>query len=442
MFIRAVVALVLASLSCVGRTAEPSTTQYKHLGVATCGSGICHGKDKPQPERDVVLLNESRTWQYCDDHSKAFKALSSTQSQAIAAKLGIPSAAAANLCLDCHADNIPKTMQGPKFQLSDGIGCEACHGGAEKWIETHKQKTVSHGDNVAAGMYPSEQPLRRAELCLSCHMGTRDKFATHMIMGAGHPRLVFELQAYAFNQPAHVQVESASGNGECVRRKDRVADLRYHVEDMNLWVAGQIENARRYLELLQSRMPVSGSFLPDLALYDCFSCHHPIDKDKQRWSRARAGAGIQPGTLRLQKHHLVMLQAITEALAPDSLNELVSATDGLVRAGQIDVASTQAAAQKLHAWIDAHQEWASRKYSKEEIAKVRRTVIRYAAEDKASDYMAAEQVVIGIDSLSDAYGDHAGRKSALDALYNVVNKPSAFDPGQFKAAAGKVLSQF
>ena len=442
MFIRTVVAVVLLSLNGVAAAAEPATTQYKHLGAASCGSGVCHGKDKAQTERDVVLLNESRTWQYCDDHSKAFKALSNPRSQAIAAKLGIPSAAASNLCLDCHADNIPKAMQGPKFQLSDGIDCEACHGGAEKWIESHARKSVSHGDNVAAGMYPSEQPLRRAELCLSCHMGTRDKFATHMIMGAGHPRLVFELQAYAFNQPAHVQVESASGNGECVRRKDRVADLRYHIEDMNLWVAGQIENARRYLELLQSRMPVSGSFLPDLALYDCFSCHHPIDKDKQRWSRERAGPGIQPGTLRLQMHHLHMLQIITEALASDSLNELVNATNALVRAGQIDVVSTQAAAQKLHAWIDAHEDWARRKYSKEEIAKVRRTVIRYASQDKASDFMAAEQVEIGMESLTDAYGDRAAHQAALDVLYKLVNKPSAFDPEQFKVAAGKVLSQF
>jgi len=45
-------------------------------------------------------------------------------------------------------------------------------------------------------MYPTEEPMERARLCLSCHLGTERKFATHEIMGAGHPRLAFELELY------------------------------------------------------------------------------------------------------------------------------------------------------------------------------------------------------------------------------------------------------
>jgi hypothetical protein len=424
---RASLAVVLMSLGGALAAAESPLPDFKHLGVATCASSVCHGKLTAQQDRNVAL-NEFRIWSHDDYHSRAFRDLSNPLSQSMAAKLGLASAATSKICLDCHADNVAPAQRGPKFQLSDGVQCEACHGGAEKWIETHTQKAATHAENVSRGMYPSEQPLRRAELCLSCHMGTRDKFATHVIMGAGHPRLRFELQVFTVNQPAHVVIDA-----DYIQRKGRIAD-------MNLWVTGQIENARRYLELLQTRLPGAGTFVPELALYDCFACHHPTDK--QRWSRARAGAGIQPGTLRLQKSQLLMMQVLTEVLAPESLVELVTASDGLTRAGQTDIAATQAAAQKLHAWIDERDGWARRQYSPDEIAKVRRTVIRYAADDKSSDFVAAEQVVMGMDSLSYAFGDHEKRKAALDALYNAVRTANSFDPKQFADVARGLLNQF
>lgn len=407
--------------------ADTAPADYKHLGVASCASSVCHGKLSPQQDRNVAL-NEYRIWSHDDYHSRAYRDLGNSLSQSMAAKLGLASAATSRICLDCHADNVPPAQRGPKFQLSDGVGCEACHGGAEKWIETHTQKAATHADNVARGMYPSEQPLRRAELCLSCHMGTRDKFATHVIMGAGHPRLRFELQVFTVNQPAHVVIDA-----DYIQRKGRIAD-------MNLWVTGQIENARRFLELLQTRLSVAGTFVPELALYDCFACHHPTDK--QRWSRARAGNEIPPGTLRLQKSQLVMMQVLTEVLAPEALAELVAASDGLTRAGQTDEAATATAAQKLHAWIDQRDGWARRPYTGEDIGKVRKTLLRYAAEDKTSDFIAAEQVVMGMDSLSYAFGDHDRRKAALDALYTAVRSANSFDPRQFADVSRGLLSQF
>jgi hypothetical protein len=277
-------------------------------------------------------------------------------------------------------------------------------------------------------MYPSEQPLRRAELCLSCHMGTRDKFATHEIMAAGHPRLHFELEVFTYNQPPHFVVDD-----DYVLRKGRI-------EKMSLWVTGQIANARRYLELLQTNLAVPDSFLPQFALYDCFSCHHPTDK--LRWSRGRVGAGIQPGTLRVQKYPLVMLQAIAEVLAPGEVSQLVAATDALTRAGQKDATSVRTEAQKVHGWIDGHADWTRRKYAAGEIAKVRKTVLRYAAEEKASDFATAEQVVMGTESLSYAFGDHDTHKAALDSLYRAVSSASSFDPSQFATLARGLQSQF
>jgi hypothetical protein len=426
-------AMVLLSASGITAAAEPAPSGYKHMGVASCASSVCHGKLAAQTDRGVAL-NEVRIWSKCDYHSRALGDLSNAQSQAIAAKIGLPSAATSRMCLDCHADNVPASVRSPKFQLTDGVQCEACHGGAEKWLETHAQKSASRSDNEARGMYPIEQPLRRAQLCLSCHMGARDKFATHVIMGAGHPRLKFELETYTANQPAHDQVDA-----DCKPLKSRV-DAMYRIDGMNLWVAGQIENARRNLELLQTPWLTPAGMAPEFALYDCSSCHHPTDK--LRWTHARAGKEIPPGTLRLQKYYLVMIQAIGEVLAPDALPELVSATDALTLAGQTDPAAVRGAAQKLHAWIDAHDDWARRQYTPAQIAQVRKSIIQYAAQDKASDYGTAEQVVIGVESLSYTLGDHDKHRAAIDALYNAVKSTSGFDPTPFAAAARAVSSQF
>ena len=173
---------------------------------------------------------------------------------------------------------------------------------------------------------------------LGCHLGTKDRFATHAIMGAGHPRLSFELEAYTTNQPAHYVVDA-----DYEQRKGKI-------EGMNLWLTGQIENARRMLTLLQTDMFHSGGMLPELAFYDCHSCHHPMDKI--RWNAQRAGAGIKPGTLRLQTQNLIVLQAVTETFEPAALTELVGLTNGLIRAGQRDRATVTSAAKALQDWVD------------------------------------------------------------------------------------------
>jgi hypothetical protein len=209
---------------------------------------------------------------------------------------------------------------------------------------------------------------------------------------------------------------------------------------MNFWVTGQIEAAERYLTLLQSNVFTPGGLVPELSFYECFSCHHSMDN--LRWSRTRAGPGATPGTLRLQKDHLVMLQALTEVIAPAGLADLVAATQSLVRGGQTDAASARAAAQKLLERLHGSEGWSKRGYSATEIAAVRKTLLRYAAEDKASDFTTAEQVVLGVESMSYSLNDHDRRKAPLDALFDKVKSGVNFNPGQFADTARRVQAQF
>lgn len=422
-------ALAAASVSALAM--EPGIADYKHMGVASCSTSVCHGKLAPQTDQDVAL-NEYRIWQQEDRHAQAYRTLELAESRRIAANLGLPNATAARICLDCHADNVPSDKRGPKFQISDGVGCEACHGGSEKWLESHAAESATHKDNVARGMYPTEQPLKRVQVCLGCHLGTKDQFATHAIMGAGHPRLSFELEAYTANQPAHFVVDA-----DYVERKGRI-------EGMNLWITGQLESARRYLSLLQTNLfstgSMGGNMFPELAFYDCHSCHHPMDEI--RWSAARAGAGIKPGSVRLQTQNLIVLQALTDTFDPTATAELATLTNRLIRAGQRDRAAVNAAAQALLKYLASFEGFARRKYSNADAVKMRKTLARYATSAKAGDYAAAEQIVLGLESLSYTIGDRASKKAALDLLYNAVKNDTNFSPQRFATAAAKAQRSF
>src|SRR5690554_2962786 len=278
-------ALVAALVSSTSLSAAPlpEAADNVHEGVASCASSVCHGKVSKDPNA-TVWLNEYRVWLRQDYHSRAYRTLQTAQSEAIARKLGLPSAAGAKICLDCHADNVPSEARGRRFQISDGVGCEACHGGAGQWLESHAELGTSHADNIAKGMYPTEQPLQRARLCLSCHLGTKDKFATHEIMGAGHPRLAFELETFTINQPAHYEVDA-----DYRERKPTIAPV-------NMWLAGLAVTSMQSLELLQEQWFTRQSLIPELSFFQCHACHHPMDD--LRWAPEGAAA-LPPGTVRL-----------------------------------------------------------------------------------------------------------------------------------------------
>ncbi|MCK5356482.1 MAG: hypothetical protein KAJ63_15305, partial [Methyloprofundus sp.] len=241
---------------------SPTLPQYDdnlHLGVATCSGSTCHGASEPFTT-STVLQNEYITWQREDKHSNAFKVLYNDDSKRMARNLGLKSAHTAKICLDCHTDNVAKTNRGKRFQLSDGVGCEACHGGAGKYLGLHVSGIATHAENIASGLYPSENPIQRAKLCLSCHLGTQNKFATHRIMGAGHPRIGFELDTYTATAPAHYKIDKDYRERKVVWSHART------------WAVGQAMAVQQYLTLISSPKRLENGLFPELSLFECYAC--------------------------------------------------------------------------------------------------------------------------------------------------------------------------
>lgn len=424
-------ALVVFQPSASAESAPARIEQHRHLGVASCASGVCHGSNKPFKD-STVMRNEFALWQQFDPHAtKAMQALSTAEGQSIARKLGLGDATQAKVCLDCHADNIPVEMRGEKFQVDDGIGCETCHGGAEKWIASHTDRKVSHADNLAAGLYPTEDPVARAELCLSCHMGTPERMITHRIMGAGHPRLSFELDTFTWLNP-HYTIDA-----DYETRKGRFNGLRD-------WGVGQGVAASNLLDvLLDARHGTQGIF-PELVLFDCHACHRPMSG--KRWA-PRQGTGLGPGVVRLNDSNLVMYRHVLAVADPSASAALRSRIRDLHQATTRSRDATAAAARRLRDDIRASLPTVGAyEFGGESLGPILDSLIRDADAGEFRDYAAAEQASMAVQSVVVAFENAGamdpekakGLQSRVDGLYKTVERDEGYDMSRFVSALRQV----
>ncbi len=411
--------IVVAISSLAGSV--PQFSEDKHLGVATCASGVCHGKSAPDANNNV-MLNEYRIWLSEDDHSGAYKTLLQPQSKSIARKLGLTSAHTAKICLDCHADNVPQENRGRRFQISDGIGCEACHGGSERWLSDHSEVTATHQTNIQLGLYPSEKPRDRANLCLSCHLGTKDKFATHRIMGAGHPRLSFELESFTFNQPAHYKVDA-----DYEKRKGSI-------KSVNMWLTGLIYKANQQLDLLQSNRFKQHGLFPELAFYECHSCHRPMAIS--RMPVERLSQNTVPGTVRLDDAALVVLSSVLRAINNPIHSEFINSIKQLHISSLKDRNSIITSVQNIQKLISSiSSQLIDKSFTNQDKIKVRKGLLEDAANGLFRDFSSAEQVFIAVETLSIDLKDDSKLQKQLDRWFDSVKDEDEFIPKQFVSIA-------
>jgi len=397
---------------------------HKHLGVASCASSVCHGQTKT-PKDAKVQMNEFALWQEFDPHAKSYDVLLNDDSKAIARKLGIGPAEEAKICLDCHTDNTPAEKRGEQFQIDDGVGCEACHGGAEQWIASHTKG--SHSENLANGLFPTEDPVKRAELCQSCHAGTKDRMITHKIMGAGHPRLSFELDTFTWLHP-HYTVDA-----DYEERKGRSDGVRD-------WGIGQGQAAVNLLDILTDRKVGWHGIFPELVLFDCHACHRPMSGKK--WG-PRQGTGLGPGVVRLNDSNLVMFRHVLAAVDGASAKQVLDETRALHAATTIGLGETDAAAKRLRSTVNALlPAVAGREFGVETLGTILGSIVADADRGEFRDFAGAEQAAMAAQSLVVAF-ENAGLldeaaterlRGRSDALFATVENDEKYAMGPFVEA--------
>ena len=387
---RRLLAVGLAAAALAAGAAEspplPYAAKAQHLGVVNCASSLCHGSIS-EWKGSNVLQNEYVTWSRVDKHAlRAAQVLTGERSRRIVANLGLKQPAhEAKICVDCHGHNPPAEYRGERFKASDGVSCEACHGPAGNWIKSHVAPGATHADNVKNGLYPTEDPVALARLCLSCHFGNKDKFVTHRIMGAGHPRISFELDTFTQTQPPHFVADE-----DWQKRKGRWDGVR-------VWAIGQALAAQEQLDVVLDPKRGRDGLFPELVVFDCHACHHPMSQT--RW---KPRVGTRPGTIRFNDSNLLMLRQIVRRALPADSAAFDDRVLRLHKAVAGEGGDALEAARGLHLGLDAV------------VAKLR---------SRAFDDADLRAILAGLveDGLAGGYGDYAGAEQAAMAMASVLN---------------------
>lgn len=155
MLVTAVV--VVVGLYSLATPAASEEVQHMYVGVAKCMT--CH-KSAAQGEQFPI-------WEK-SKHAGAFATLAGEEAKKIAAEKGIEDPQKAAECLSCHTTGhgVDAKFFGEKFDATQGVQCEACHGAGGDYFKMATMKAITSGedDGAAVGYVKST-----AESCKGCH---------------------------------------------------------------------------------------------------------------------------------------------------------------------------------------------------------------------------------------------------------------------------------
>ena len=439
----AVLAALLVAL--LFRPAEAVATLQSsgsHVGVASCSGSTCHGRSEATGK--IVRQDELLIWQ--DEaspsgaHSRAFRVLSNPRSKAIAQRLGIGEATSAPMCLGCHATPAPAGARGGRFQVSDGVGCEGCHGPASNWLSSHYAVGASHSANVARGMVPLENPRARASACLDCHFGSADEgqFVNHRIMAAGHPRISFELDLFSTLQQHHNE------DGDYSARKGRTNSVQ-------MWAVGQAMALDRSLSLFANPARGTEGVFPEFYFFDCHTCHRRIS-DNPNFEPTAVDNPMRPipeGMPAYNDENMIMLAAAARAVSPELSTRFERDSRAFHQALARDRASAVAAAARLRETARALVDAFSRgTMGRGQVFAIIDTITSNAIAPRFTDYAGSVQAVMATDTLLSALvsGGHVTADAAgairgdINLAYRAVRDPNAYQPREFRASLGRAAA--
>ncbi len=425
-----VFALLLAPLGLSASSSDiPVSVVGKYNGPGGCAASSCHGSVQPK-QVTRILQNEYSIWIAQDKHAKAFSVLSNPVSVRMGKILKIGAPAQAAKCLACHALSVAPDQRAQTFELEDGVSCESCHGPASGWLGPHTLRDWPHEKSVQLGMYDNRNLIKRSEKCLSCHLGTADKFVDHEMIAAGHPDLTFELSYFTFYMPPHWKMPEQNNVWRRVQG----------------WGVGQAVQLRESLYRLARR--TESPNWPEYAELDCFACHHSLTAPADSWRQEGGYPGRRPGNPPWNEARVVVFRDLVEELHPETAKRL---NDELVRlAGlmnQLNGNRAEIGATANHAAGIAGELAIQLEMQAYDPALTLRLMRRIAADNKAiaaEGERSAQQAAMTLDDLLVAYNLNASQamgpevRAAIDSLIQQLQQnPSAYSAPRFAAQMQK-----
>lgn len=306
----------------------------EYLGSSGCFD--CHEKPsnaaKARGTIKFIELTEAEDWVGEDKHAKAFSNILDTKlGTGMLDVLNIKQdeLAQASQCTSCHSNPHWVTKKGAsensntKYKES-GVTCESCHGGSSLWDTRHRsvewrlrppvdpegaRRDFRHPDATKEdfGMTNVRDPEQRASLCFSCHIGdvSKNRIVTHEMYAAGHPPLPsIELETFIEEMPRHWRTMEEKQGGQFLHDgafydANGVTQTEYRrLESVVLSAAVAFQTSVKMIkQQAEKSMEPGGPAWPELALFDCYSCHHDLKLPSWRQVRANEVLGykLRPG---------------------------------------------------------------------------------------------------------------------------------------------------
>jgi hypothetical protein len=420
--------LLVSMLAAQAQTPSRAPAGGSYTGPGSCAASSCHGSVRPVAGSRIAQT-EYGTWVTQDRHAKAMDALATPLAQQMARLLDLPRPETAARCLACHSVVAPEASRARTF-TAEGVSCEACHGPASGWLGPHTTRGWTHAQSVAAGMFDTKDLVRRTEKCASCHVGTGDAAVDHELIAAGHPDLVFDLEAFSGAMPRHWPDATPQDPWQSVRA----------------WSVGQMVVLREGLDrLARATATASGS---DFAELDCFACHHALTRPESSWRQAQGYAGRRPGSAPWNHARVAIARLLARALDPaqaDQLDASIAQIDTLVSTRPTRAGDLSQTISSIRPSLDALAQRAST--APIDAAFTRRmidAIVGDATRVAAAGERSAEQAAMSLEVLIGAYAgqisgvDAKKARAALDHLLQQLENPSAYDPRRFALALEQV----
>jgi hypothetical protein len=435
---------VCATLSIFPLPLFAQNEPVKYIGPGSCAATSCHGSVKPIAG-SRILQNEYSTWIIKDKHSRAYQALTGDVGERMARilKLGAK-AEEAPKCLACHALNPAPEQRGRAFEISEGVSCENCHGPASAWLGPHTTRSWPHEKSVALGMHDTRDVIHRTEKCLECHMGMKNKFVDHEMIAAGHPDLYFELDSFSAVMPRHWKVPRELESGKPVEDAAWVG--------VREWSTGQAVQLRAAMERLTWRAKGERfdkkDVWPEYSELSCFACHHALGPAKDSWRQEHGYIGRRPGDPAWNSSRYAVFRLLAKQIDSASGMELdrqllvVSDEMGKLNPDRNAVASAASAVAPLAQRIA--ERLATMQYDQAAALRMLQRISDDAENIALADERAAEQATMAMDSLYIAYSrdakpaNAAEVRAAINALFQQLENPSAYNADQFASALRKI----
>jgi hypothetical protein len=264
--------------------AEAQIAEIRHQFIPTDNCVKCHEvpgvRDAASGLTDRVRMSEWKIWAEQDKHASAYKVLGEPRSQRIGQLLGKDVLAPATGCIQCHTANTVNELWSPacfrngqNVSVQEGVGCQTCHGPAELWESEHIKagwRAKSPAEKAEFGFNTMEDPVQRASMCTSCHIGSseRGRIITHEMYAAGHPMLSgFDMEAFADKMPRHWRYSHEKPGGK-----------PFNFERTRAVLVGSFVAMRTAVQLAND----GRANWPELARLECYSCHHELQTPSWR----------------------------------------------------------------------------------------------------------------------------------------------------------------